>query len=106
MFHPECSDLCSVTLWESKEIFLQCMINHLAPIFFSLLTLIFSNFVSEPLHILSPLSSCLCRECEGCGGEEGEAVAEEESQAGDQRRQDREQSLGESTHAAFKLLLH
>lgn len=52
------------------------------------------------------LSSSLCREHEGCLGEEGEAVTEKESQTGDQRRQDGEQSLGESTLAAFKLLLH
>lgn len=39
----------------------------------------------------------LCREREGCRGEEGEAVTEEASQAGDQRRQDGEQSPGEST---------
>lgn len=60
------------------------------------------NLDSESLLILSPLR----RECEGCSGEEGEAVAEEESQTGDQRRQDGEQSPGESTPAAFKLLLH
>lgn len=52
------------------------------------------------------LSSFLCREREGCVGEEGEAVAEKESETGDQRRQDGEQSLGESSLAAFKLLLH
>ena len=46
------------------------------------------------------------REREGCSGEEGEAVTEEESQTGDQRRQDGEQSLGESSPFAFKLLLH
>lgn len=56
--------------------------------------------------ISSPFSPVLCREREGCGGEEGEAVTEEESQTGDQRRQDGEQSLGESTPADFKLLLH
>lgn len=65
-----------------------------------------TDMQNESLLILSPLSSSLCRECEGCSGEEGEAVAEEESQTGDQRRQDGEQSLGESTPAAFKLLLH
>lgn len=66
----------------------------------------FSIFVFESLLIFYPPFSSLCRECEGCTGEEGEAVAEEESQTGDQRRQDREQSLGESTHAALKLILY
>lgn len=80
------------------------MTNYLAAIFSSLLAQMFSKV--ESLLILSPLSSSLCRECEGCSGEEGEAVAEEASQTGDQRRQDGEQSLGESTPAAFKLLLH
>lgn len=66
----------------------------------------FQTLPSDSLLILSPLLSSPCRECEGCSGEEGEAVAEEESQTGDQRRQDGEQSLGESTTAVFKLLLH
>lgn len=56
----------------------------------------------ESLHFISSL----CREHKGCSGEEGEAVAEEESQTGDQRRQDGEQSLGESALVAFLLLLH
>lgn len=55
---------------------------------------------------LSPFSKveCVCslpssvlRERAGRGGEEGEAVIEEESQTGDQSRQDGEQSSGEST---------
>lgn len=54
----------------------------------------------------SDLLPALCREREGCGGEEGEAVTEEESQTGDQRRQDGEQSPGESSPAAFKPLLY
>lgn len=48
-------------------------------------------------------SSLPCREREGCGGEEGEAVTAEESQTGDQRRQDGEQSIGESIPHAVKL---
>lgn len=60
------------------------------------------RILSQSLHGVSSA----CREREGCGGEEGEAVAEETSQTGDQRRQDGEQSLGESPHAAFELLLH
>lgn len=79
------------------------MINSLAATFPSLLAQIFF-FPNLSLSLLSHLSSALCRECEGCSGEEGEAVTEEESQTGDQRRQDGEQSLGESTPAAFKLL--
>lgn len=53
-----------------------------------------------------PLLSSVLRERAGRGGEEGEAVTEEESQAGDQRRQDREQSSGESTPAAANLPPH
>lgn len=82
------------------------MINNLAATFPSLFSHRFSFPPNLSLSILSHLSSALCRECEGCGGEEGEAVTEEESQTGDQRRQDGEQSLGESTPAAFKPLLH
>lgn len=44
----------------------------------------------------------LCREREGCGGKKSEAVTAEESQTGDQRRQDGEQSIGESTPDAAK----
>lgn len=61
------------------------------PLFSCLIDLFFFS-----LDLISPLL-CLCREREGCGGEEGEAVTEEASQAGDQRRQDGEQSPGEST---------
>lgn len=46
------------------------------------------------------LLSSVLRECAGRSGEEGEAVAKEESQTGDQRRQDGEQSSGELTPAA------
>lgn len=55
---------------------------------------------------LSPLVFPLRRECEGCSGEKGEAVTQEESQTGDQRRQDGEQSPGESNPSSFKLRLH
>lgn len=58
--------------------------------------------LSLPSHFICFRLSC--RECEGCSGEEGEAAAEEESQTGDQRRQDGEPSLGESPPAAIKLL--
>lgn len=71
--------------------------------FFSIKPLSNTSFNLRCLNLF--FFSCLCRECEGCGGEEGEAVAEEESQTGDQRRQDGEQSLGEFC-AAFKLLLY
>lgn len=52
------------------------------------------------------LLSSVLRERAGRGGEEGEAVTEEESQTGDQRRQDGEQSSGESTSAAANLPPH
>lgn len=68
------------------------------------------SFLFKSVKCLSSASSdllpALCREREGCGGEEGEAVTEEESQTGDQRRQDGEQSPGESSPAAFKPLLY
>lgn len=50
--------------------------------------------------------SSVLRERAGRGGEEGEAVTEEESQTGDQRRQDGEQSSGESRPAAANLPPH
>lgn len=56
---------------------------------------VFSCFF-PPIDLISSLLF-LCREREGCRGEEGEAVTEEASQTGDQRRQDGEQSPGEST---------
>lgn len=55
--------------------------------------------------VCSFLSSVL-RERAGRGREEGEAVTEEESQTGDQRRQDGEQSSGELTPAAANLPPH
>lgn len=55
---------------------------------------------------VSLLLSSVLRERAGRGGEEGEAVTEEESQTGDQRRQDGEQSSGESTPAAANLPPH
>lgn len=48
----------------------------------------------------------MLRERAGRSGEEGEAVIEEESQIGDQSRQDGEQSSGESTPATANLRLH
>lgn len=59
----------------------------------------FRAVLFPPLDLISSLLFffLLCREREGCRGEEGEAVTEEASQAGDQRRQDGEQSPGEST---------
>lgn len=64
------------------------------------------TFSISKVECVCSLPSSVLRERAGRGGEEGEAVIEEESQTGDQSRQDREQSSGELTPAAANLPLH
>lgn len=55
------------------------------------------TFSLSKVECFCSLPSSVLRERAGRGGEEGEAVVEEESQTGNQSRQDGEQSSGEST---------
>lgn len=58
------------------------------------------TFSLSKVECICSLPSSVLRERAGRVGEEGETVMEEESQTGDQSRQDGEQSSGEWTPAA------